>query len=386
MRTALVVGAGIAGPVTAMALQRAGVDPLVCEAREGAADGAGAFLTLQVNGIDALRALDLDVTGLGFASPRIRLRSGTGRVLGEVSTGGPLADGTVGRAVRRADLRDALAAEAARRGIPVERGRRLVAAEPVPGGVRATFADGTTHVADLLVGADGVHSAVRRIVDPDAAAPRPVPLLDTGGFAPPRPVGTDGGSFDMVFGRHAFAGYGTAPDGAVWWFANVPHAGPRPPAEGWRERLVDLLSADRSPAAALVASTPEDPVPWTTHVLPRVRRWHRDRMVVLGDAAHAAAPSSGQGASLAVEDAVELGRCLRDLPDPDAAFAAFERLRRPRVERVVAHGNRTTSTKVAGPVGRVLRDALMPLVLRAAGGAPRWLHEHHVEWDAPVAA
>ena len=387
MTTALVIGAGIAGPVTAMALQRAGIDAVVCEARpeEAAEAGPGAFLTLQVNGLDALRALNLDMTGLGFASPAIRLHSGSGRLLGEMGTGGPLADGTVGVVVRRADLHRALQEEARHRGVVVHRGRRLVDAHRAGDGVRAVFADGSSATADLIIGADGVHSRVRRLIDPDAVAPRPVPLVDTGGFAPRQPGGGGDGSFEMVFGRRAFFGHGTAPDGSVWWFANVPHTGPRPPASGWREHLLELFSPDRSPARAIIASTAADPVPWTTHVLPRVRRWHRDRMVVLGDAAHAAAPSSGQGASMAVEDAVQLGRCLRDLSDPDAAFAAFEALRRRRVERVVAHGARTTSTKVAGPVGRVLRDALFPVLLRL-GGPPAWLHHHHIDWDEPVEA
>lgn len=386
MTTALVVGGGIAGPVAAMALQRAGIDAVVHEARATAPPDAGAFLTLQVNGIDALRAIDVDVSGLGFPTPSIRLRSGTGRVLGEVGTGEPLADGTTAVAVRRSELHAALDAEARRRGVVVEHGRALVSAEPGPDGVRAVLDDGTVVTADLLVGADGLHSRVRRIIDPDAAAPRRGALLNTGGFAPPQPTDARGGSFEMLFGRRAFFGYGAAPDGGIWWFANPVHGGgPDPrPGDAWRAHLLDLFADDRSPAAAIIASTPGELPVWTLHDLPAVRRWHRDRMVLVGDAAHAVSPSSGQGASLAVEDAVELGRCLRDLP-PDEAFAAYERLRRRRVERIVALGARTAATKVAGPVGRVLRDALMPLALRL-GGPPARVHRHHIEWDAPVPA
>ena len=61
---------------------------------------------------------------------------------------------------------------------------------------------------------------------------------------------------------------------------------------------------------------------------------------VIGDAAHAASPTSGQGASLAMEDGLELARCLRDIPDVSKALAAYERLRRERVEQVVAYGAR----------------------------------------------
>lgn len=113
-------------------------------------------------------------------------------------------------------------------------------------------------------------------------------------------------------------------------------------------------------------------------------------MLVIGDPAHAASPASGQGASMAIEDAVQLGRCVRDHPDPLDAFTAYERLRRACVERVVAHGARTSSDKVAGPVARRVRDLVMPWFLervaRDDGAALAWLHRHHIDWDAPVAA
>jgi len=95
-RTALIIGGGIAGPATAMALQKAGIDPVIYEARAAGADGIGAFLTLASNGIDALRTLGADQPALaaGFPTPAITLRSGTGKRLGQTRTGGSLADGT----------------------------------------------------------------------------------------------------------------------------------------------------------------------------------------------------------------------------------------------------------------------------------------------------
>jgi len=105
--------------------------------------------------------------------------------------------------------------------------------------------------------------------------------------------------------------------------------------------------------------------------------------VIIGDAAHATSPTSGQGASLAIEDALVLARCLRDLPDTAAAFADFERLRRPRVERVVAWAARMNRNKMPGPIARAVRDAVLPLVLRrAARQSQGWLFEHRVEWGA----
>jgi 2-polyprenyl-6-methoxyphenol hydroxylase-like FAD-dependent oxidoreductase len=396
MRTAMVVGAGIAGPVAAIALQRAGFTPTVYEAREGTADELGAFLTLQVNGIDALRTLGIGhvVEGIGLATPSMRFRSGTGKLLGEVSTGAALPDGTVGVTLRRSDLYRALRDEARRRGITIEHGRRLVDVRPGPAGVRAEFADGAAATADLLVGADGVRSRVRQVIDPDAAPARYVPVLNIGGFAPATGLDLVPGGYEMIFGRRAFFGYAVAPDGTVWWFANPPRRSEPAPGElaalgtaHWRARLNDLFSGDRTPACAIIGATPGELEAWATYDLPSVRRWHRDRMVLIGDAAHATSPSSGQGASMAIEDAVELGRCLRDLPEPDAAFAAYERLRRARVEQVVADGARSSNAKAAGPVARVLRDALLPIFLRRQGDrAAAWLHGHHIDWDAPVTA
>jgi 2-polyprenyl-6-methoxyphenol hydroxylase-like FAD-dependent oxidoreductase len=111
---------------------------------------------------------------------------------------------------------------------------------------------------------------------------------------------------------------------------------------------------------------------------------------VIGDAAHASSPSSGQGASMAIEDAVVLAKCLRDLPTVAEAFAAYEILRRERVEKVVAAGARSSSTKVAGPIGRVFRDLAMPFFLRKVAGdgtgSLAWLHQHRIDWDTRVMA
>lgn len=196
----------------------------------------------------------------------------------------------------------------------------------------------------------------------------------------------------MIFGRRAFFGYAVAPDGAIWWFANPPRHDEPAPGElatmstsEWRAQLLDLFSVDNTPACRIVESTPGELFGFATYDMPTVRRWHRDNMIVIGDAAHATSPASGQGASMAIEDAVELGRCLRDHESSAAAFAAYERVRRARVEKVVAHGARSSNSKAAGPVGRIVRDAMLPIVLRKAGKqAQEWLHEYHIDWDAPV--
>jgi 2-polyprenyl-6-methoxyphenol hydroxylase-like FAD-dependent oxidoreductase len=84
------------------------------------------------------------------------------------------------------------------------------------------------------------------------------------------------------------------------------------------------------------------------HIMPPVPTWYRGRMVLVGDSVHAPSNSTGQGASQAVESAVQLARCLRDFDDPATAFAAYERIRRPRVERIAARGAKIRATPSTG--------------------------------------
>jgi 2-polyprenyl-6-methoxyphenol hydroxylase-like FAD-dependent oxidoreductase len=395
-KKALIIGGGVAGPVAAMALRQAGIDSVVYEAYAGGADDAGAFLTFASNGLDALRTIDAHhlVLSEGFPTPRMTIQSGTGKHLGDVPNGGTLPDGTVSQTLKRADLYRALRDEAVRRGARVEYGKRLVDAQSRPDRVVARFEDGTEAVGDLLIGADGIHSSTRRIIDPSAPGARYIPVLNIGGYARDVSVQAEPGTFRMVFGKRAFFGYAVHPSGEVWWFANPPRANEPTGAElaaigteQWREMLMDLFAGDDLPAVEIIRSTPGKLAGWATYDLPSVPTWHRGSLAIIGDAAHATAPSSGQGASMAIEDAVVLSRCLRDLPDTRQAFAAYERLRRARVERIVAHGARTSNSKAAGPVARLLRDLMMPLILKrvAKGESLTWMHDYHIAWDEKVA-
>lgn len=396
VKKALIAGGGIAGPVTAMALQRAGIDSVVYEAHPHGADETGSWLTFASNGLDALRAIDAHhlVLAKGFPTPRMEIRSGTGKHLGEVPNGGMLPGGMVSQTLKRADLYRALRDEAVRRGARVEYGKRLVDARTGLDGVVARFEDGTEAEGDLLIGADGIHSRTRRIIDPSALEARYIPVLNIGGYASDVRVPDEPGTFRMVFGKRAFFGYAVHPSGEVWWFANPPRANEPSRAElaaisteQWREMLTDLFTGDATPAVEIIRATPGKLSGWATYDLPSVPTWHRGPIVIIGDAAHATAPSSGQGASMAIEDAVVLARCLRDLPNIEQAFAAYERLRRGRVERIVAHGARTSNSKAAGPAARVLRDLMLPVIFKrvANSGALAWMYDHHIVWDEKVA-
>jgi FAD-dependent urate hydroxylase len=395
-RTALVIGGGIAGPAAAMALQQAGIQATVYEAHPRGAEGIGIFLTLASNGIDALRTIDADKPALaaGFPTPRILLRSATGKPLGAARAGLPLADGTTSHTLKRPDLYTAIHQQATARGIVVQHGKHLLDVESTSDGVRALFDDGSDATGQVLIGADGIHSAVRQRIDPKAPAPSYVGLVNLGGYARGVPVDAEPGSYTMIFGKRAFFGYALAPDGEVWWFANVPR-GDEPArgeveavtAEQWQRRLAELYAEDAGPAVRLVqASDPAGIMRASpTHSLAHLPVWHRGRMVVIGDAAHAPTPSSGQGASLAVEDAVVLAKCLRDLPHQEA-FAAYERLRRARVERIAKVAARVNSSKAAGPAVRVVRDALLPAIMKLTANSKQVTQQfrYHIDWATPV--
>jgi 2-polyprenyl-6-methoxyphenol hydroxylase-like FAD-dependent oxidoreductase len=392
-KTALIVGGGIAGTVAAIALHEAGWQPRIFEGHAAGADERGVFLTVAVNGLNALRDLGLRpdrVLAAGYPTPALVLGNGAGRRLAEMPLGGPTPDGTTTTTIKRADLYAALRAAAAERGIPIAYARRLVDLRESADEVTAAFADGSTATGDLLVGADGLHSRTRMVLNPDGPAPRYLGLLNAGGFTA-APVAADldrtPGLMHMDFGKRAFFGWSVAPDGSVWWFANPPRKRPVRPgeftAESWKTHLLELFADDATPAAAIIRATDEALGPWNTDDLPRVPVWRTGRCVLVGDAAHAVSPSSGQGASMAIEDAVVLGRCLADGRGRAGALdlAGYEQQRRGRVEKVVAYGRRSGSSKIAGPVGAVVRDALTPLIMKLVyrrGDPQAWILDHRV--------
>ncbi|WP_412543548.1 NAD(P)/FAD-dependent oxidoreductase [Longispora sp. K20-0274] len=393
-RTALVIGGGIAGPVTALALRKAGISATVHEAYDSPADGIGGYLSIAPNGLHALGVLGAGdvVPAIGTPMRSMIVRSWTGKRLAEFG-GGP-GEPPVGQLVWRPDLYRALHDEAARVGIRTEFGRRLVGAEETPDGVTAHFADGSTATADLLIGADGIRSTVRSLIDAAAPGPRYTGLVSFGGKVADTGLPSTDGAMHMVFGRRAFFGYLVEADGSAGWFVNLPRKVPMTlaearavPAGEWLRELRAVFAADRVPAADLIGRTnpAELLIVGPMEDIPTVPTWSRGRMVLVGDSAHATSPSSGQGASLAVESAVQLARCLRDLP-VDRAFAAYEGLRRARVERIIALAARTNSNKAAGPVARVFRDLLMPAMMRlmARPGRMDWQFGYEIDWDAPV--
>ena len=113
------------------------------------------------------------------------------------------------------------------------------------------------------------------------------------------------------------------------------------------------------------------------------RRLLEGRVCLIGDAAHAMPPSAGQGAALAMEDAMVLTQCLRDSADLPSAFSRYEGRRRPRVTAILRHARRNGSGKaVPGPISEWFRDRMLPLFLRLGEPAQTASYAHQIDWEA----
>jgi 2-polyprenyl-6-methoxyphenol hydroxylase-like FAD-dependent oxidoreductase len=389
-RTAIVIGGGIAGPVTALALQKAGITATVYEAYDNVTSAPGGSLAIAPNGIAALAVVGADkiVTDVATPSDRMEMSVDSANVAMPTVKGIPPY-----QCIDRNLLHRALHDETERRGIAIEYGKRLVDVKETPEEVTAVFADGTTATADVLIGADGVRSTVRGLISADNPGPDYTGLLGVEGIAR-HTVDAPMGTMTFAFGKRAYYIYWPEPGGGTRWGANLPSPQPLPigearskPAEEWLRILQETYGED-SPGAELVRTTDPATLQATgsLHIMPSVPYWYRGRIVIVGDAAHAPSNSSGQGASLSIESAVQLARCLRDIPDVTTAFATYDAMRRPRVERVARRAAKINHTKTPGPVARKIMKTVLPLAFRLMNPEKQIGPElrYRIDWDAAV--
>jgi 2-polyprenyl-6-methoxyphenol hydroxylase-like FAD-dependent oxidoreductase len=298
----------------------------------------GAGLSLWPNALRALAALGVEerVRALGAVESAGGVRDRRGRWLSRLDNaeiarrhGQPLV------VVHRADLVralvEALPAECLRSGGEVR------AVRPEGDAVVVEHRDGTVR-ADLVVGADGVHSGVRRQWWPEAAVPRYAGYtawrMIAGPLAEPPAEGA------VTWGRGERFGFTALPGGRFYCFAaaTVPAGGA---ADGEHAAVSSRFADWPDPIPALLAATPESGViRHDIYHLPPLATYVRGRVALLGDAAHAMDPMLGQGACQALEDAVVLAACLDETPDVESALARYDGLRGPRTRAVVRRSAR----------------------------------------------
>lgn len=336
-----IVGGGICGLTTALALERRGLAPTVYEAAT-AYGPVGAGILLQTNAMlvldrlgvaERVREAGVPLDGGGLRAPG-----------GEFMTQFDLDDlerrefGYGFVAVHRAALLDILRSE-------LDTGIRtgkdcvdVVGTDPPT----VHFDDGTTATPDLLVGADGIDSTVRDAVAP-GVAPRPLDAVAYRALVDlevPEPYRTRG--FE-VWDYGTYTGGSPVDEDRFYWFATAPEplAGEDAPPEVTEAALRDHLGDAPEPLPAILDGLdPADLVVTDLRDLPALDSWSRDRIVLAGDAAHAMLPFAGQGAAQAIEDGLALGDALAAHTDHGRAFETYEGERGPRANRVRSESRR----------------------------------------------
>jgi FAD-dependent urate hydroxylase len=339
---AIVVGGGIGGLSAAIALRQVGVEVVVFE-KAGELREIGAGVSLWANAMKALRKLGLYDTVLAVGKPlrpKGELRSPNGRVFYEMPA--PAMEKRFGGAtvvVHRADLQKALCAALGEDAI--HPGAEVTGFEQDKGSVVARFAGGREERCELLVGADGLHSAIRGQLLGDGP-----PLY--AGYVAWRGVAElgdepfpGGGAFE-TWGRGERFGLVELGRRRVYWYAtkNAPEVEENP-GPGRKAGLLARFGGWHEPIPSGLEATEESDIHYDgVYYREPAERWGEGRVTLLGDAAHPMTPDLGQGACQAIEDAVVLARSLGERGDVAAACRLYEDRRKERTASVVRQSRR----------------------------------------------
>lgn len=346
----LVIGAGLGGLTAAIALARAGRAVEVHEAASELRE-TGAGLTLGRGAQHVFRDLGLQADVAAIACPAGALPflhwQNARLLMGAPDQGDGRPDDGASDIVRhcyRADLQAVLISAARRLGVTIQTGRRLTALQQQADGVTARFADGSSAAGSVLVGADGVRSAVRALLFP-GDAPRYTNHLAYRFLVPAdqaAPFMAQGRSAIFIgpkrtFNRYTMAGGKVVNCAALLETDEVV-------GEGWS------IAASRAEVAAAFATAHPDVlglidqagpiIKWGLYERTPLPGWSKGRVTLLGDAAHAMLPFLGAGAAMAIEDGWALARAFQLEPDTGIALARYEAARRPRTELLHAMSKR----------------------------------------------
>jgi len=371
---ALIIGGGIAGPAAALFLRRAGIESQIFEAYPEPSTIGGGF-QIAPNGMRVMEALGLadQVRACGVLSSDFVFRNQHGKVIGriDVSSAGQ------GVTIRRSEFHRILMDAVTRAGIPIHYGKRLSSIEQTGDSVTGQFEDGQVEKGDALLAADGVHSRVRPLLLPGNASARYTGFLGIGGFADPGLAALnapkDTRQLNFTVGSRFQIGYALMSESPIrWgWWTHLPQDQELTRAElqaiaddTIRDRVLAAFGCWHSPIRSLVSNTKQI-MRTAIYDVPPLPSWHVGRVMLLADAAHAMSPAGGQGASLALEDAMVLGQSLgRGSRSVTETFAFVEAQLRARAERMVhqAAQNDLRQAKELGRFGQWMRDQAFSLL------------------------
>ena len=375
-QSAIVVGAGIGGLTTALAMARAGRDVLVLEQAEQLGE-VGAGVQLSPNASRVLYSLGLreQLEACAFRPQAIEARSSVGRLVFRERLGAYAVSryGFPYLHLHRADLHAVLAeAVAADPRIELRLGARCdrVSSDSIsPSAVLA--GSGERLETELLIGADGIHSAVREALF-GSAQPRftgnvawraLIPVDELSGTKPPPVAG-----IWMGAGAHVVMYYLRRGE-LVNVVAVVEQAGWE--VESWSERgNPDELRAafagwNASVTSTLAAVKPEACYRWALLDRPPLPSWSGGRAVLVGDACHPTLPFLAQGAAMAIEDAATLAHCLATAGSSAEALRRYEALRKPRTSKIQRVSRLNARIFHLGEPWAGVRNQVLPLVTRA---------------------
>jgi 2-polyprenyl-6-methoxyphenol hydroxylase-like FAD-dependent oxidoreductase len=378
---AIVIGSGIAGLSAAIALRKAGLQVTLYE-RAPALTEVGAGISLWAN---ALRALE--TIGAG-AAVRERLeplrvsefRGDEGRTIAAAFPACVLEEALgyqpVLGMIHRAELVDALASY-----LPADTahyGFELTAVRDAGTHVEVTFSNGHRDVADLVIGADGIHSKIRSLLG-DASPPRYAGYTCFRGVTT-MPSGMAPGYLAEWWGRGSRLGITTLRDRRVYWWATI-NASPNLRIDDMRGWLSERFSAWADPVPELIATTPNDAFLQNDIVdRPPTRHWYRGRCLLIGDAAHPTTPNLGQGGCIAIEDAACLWQGFAQSVPFDEIFPAFVTRRYPRTTAITRDSYRLGQIgQWNGRMACWWRDAITRRILPVIGVQELLKHARHVD-------
>lgn len=367
---ALIIGGGIGGLAAAAALRARGERVSVYEKTREYRD-QGCALTIWPNGMIALRRLGLDarVAAAGWPITQAEIRRPDGAVISVT----PIASvsrriGAPTIAIQRAHLQRILADPQV---VPrVHLGKRCTGVFQEDEHIAAHFEDGTTARGDLLVGADGLWSSVREYVTGPQTPRHLGYALWRGVVALDDPSLAAGHAFE-TWDKGARFGMVQIDSRNAYWYAGLNDC-PRGTLDMARPALLERFGRWHAPIREALSFAPESKAVRTEiYDRPVPERWHRGRVVLLGDAAHAMTPDLGQGACTAIEDALALADSMAGSRDLGRSLARYQRARRARCARVSARSRRVSRLcQLDSPLLCWLRDLttrLTPAAFLARG-------------------
>lgn len=375
-KSVLVVGGGIGGLAAAVALCDRGAEVLLLDQAGGFRE-VGAGIQISPNGARVLQALRVDPAGLRARAVTLRNAAGA-RVLRMDLP----ADGAGFHLVHRADCVAALAARAD--GVETRFNARAVAIDAAAG--RVTLAHGETLSADLVVGADGLHSALRPVLN-GAAPPFFTGQVAWRALIPGTPNDAPEAQVFMGPGRHLVS-YPLR-DGTLRNIVAVEERSAWA-EEGWTHpdspaNLRRAFAGFGGPVPGWLAQV-EKVFLWGLFRHKVAAAWYAGRAVLLGDAAHPTLPFMAQGANMALEDAYALALALDRAPDLPGGLAAYQAARRDRVRRVVEAANRNARNYHLRPPLAPLAHLALRASQRVMPAAPLrqfgWIYDHDVTQGA----